>query len=227
MQELTLAIFDLDHTLLPLDCSAQWAARMQQLGWVAGAQFRARHAALMAEYGERGLDMQAYLQLTLEPLRGRCAQAVAEAVQQLVDEHLLPAVYAQAWRLLQMHREAGHSLLLVSASEDFLVEPMGRALGFTHIFGVPCARQDGCFTGAPGGPATYAEGKVRCVEAWLAGQQARVRRSYFYSDSHNDLPLLHWVSDPRPTNPNARLQAEAQRLGWPCLWLDPQQAASA
>lgn len=219
MQELTLAIFDLDHTLLPLDCSAQWAARMQQLGWVAGAQFRARHAALMAEYGERGLDMQAYLQLTLEPLRGRCAQAVAEAVQQLVDEHLLPAVYAQAWRLLQTHREAGHSLLLVSASEDFLVEPMGRALGFTHIFGVPCARQDGCFTGAPGGPATYAEGKVRCVEAWLAGQQARVRRSYFYSDSHNDLPLLERVTYPIAVDPDPTLKDIAQARNWDIISL--------
>lgn len=149
---------------------------------------------------------------------------MAEAVQQLVDEHLLPAVYAQAWRLLQTHREADTACWCRPA--DFWSARRAERQA-THILGGPAPPRTACFTGAPGGPGYLCRGQGELCRSLAGGQQARVRRSYFYSDSHNDLPLLHWVSDPRPTNPNARLQAEAQRLGWPCLWLDPQQAASA
>lgn len=220
MQDLTLAIFDLDHTLLADDCSARWAEHMQRLGWVEGEHFAERHAALMADYGERGLDMAAYLELMLAPLVGRHEDEVAAVVAQLIEDRLLPKVYDEGRELIAAHRSAGHQLLLISASEDHLVQPLGRALGFRHIFGVPCERQNGRFTGRAGGLATYAEGKVRCVEAWLAEHGARAVQSYFYSDSHNDLPLLEWVREPRPTNPNARLSLAAQQRGWPCRWLD-------
>ncbi len=219
MEKLTLAIFDLDHTLLAGDCSALWSERMQQLGWVDSAEFRAQHTKLMADYHERGLDMAAYLQLTLAPLAGRPVAEVSVAVEQLLHDSLLPRVYEEGRELIAAHRSAGHELLLISASEEFLVEPLGRALGFTHIYGVPCARNDSRFTGASEGLMTYAEGKVTCVERWLAEQGACAERSYFYSDSHNDLPLLRWASDPRPTNPNPRLTDEALRAGWKCRHL--------
>jgi HAD superfamily hydrolase (TIGR01490 family) len=224
MQALTLAIFDLDHTLLNADCSALWAAHMQQLGWADGERFGRQHAALMADYGERGLDMHAYLELTLAPLIGRRQSEVATQVQRLIATQLLPQVYPEALELIAAHRAAGHSLLLVSASEEFLVRPMGAALGFEHIYGVPCEVRDGRYSGCTQGLLTYAEGKVHCLENWLLRQHAQVQQSYFYSDSHNDLPLLEWVSEPRPTNPNARLLSEAEQRGWPCRWLTPAAA---
>jgi HAD superfamily phosphoserine phosphatase-like hydrolase len=110
--------------------------------------------------------------------------------------------------------------MLVSASEEFLVRPMGLALGFEHIHGVPCEVRAGRYSGRTQGLLTYAEGKVHCLENWLMRQHVEVQQSYFYSDSHNDLPLLEWVSEPRPTNPNARLAAEAERRGWTCRWLN-------
>lgn len=224
MQELTLAIFDLDHTLLDADCSALWSAQMQRLGWVDGEQFGRRHAALMADYGERGLDMHAYLDLTLAPLVGRHQDEVAAAVRELTDSQLLPRVYPEALELIAAHRAAGHTLLLVSASEEFLVRPMGLALGFEHIHGVPCELRDGRYSGRSQGVLTYAEGKVHCLENWLLRHGGQLRQSFFYSDSHNDLPLLEWVSEPRPTNPNARLMFEAERRGWQCRWLTPAAA---
>ena len=93
MQALTLAIFDLDHTLLDADCSAHWAAHMQNLGWADREQFAPQHAALMADYGERGLDMHAYLDLTLAPLVGRSEAEVAREVEQLINTQLLARVY--------------------------------------------------------------------------------------------------------------------------------------
>jgi HAD superfamily hydrolase (TIGR01490 family) len=224
MQALTLAIFDLDHTLLDADCSARWAAHMQDLGWADRHTFAAQHAALMSDYGERGLDMHAYLDLTLAPLAGRSESEVAVEVQRLVDSQLLPRVYPEALELLAAHRAAGHTLLLVSASEEFLVRPMGEALGFQHIHGVPCEVRNGRYSGRSQGLLTYAEGKVHCLENWLLRQHAQVQQSYFYSDSHNDLPLLEWCSQPRPTNPNARLMDEAERRGWDCRWLTPAAA---
>lgn len=220
MQALTLAIFDLDHTLLDADCSVHWAAHMQDLGWADREQFARQHAALMADYGERGLDMHAYLDLTLAPLVGRSEAEVAVEVQRLIAEQLLARVYPEALELIASHRAAGHTLLLVSASEEFLVRPMGLALGFEHIHGVPCEVRGGRYSGRTQGLLTYAEGKVHCLENWLMRQHVEVQQSYFYSDSHNDLPLLEWVSEPRPTNPNARLAAEAERRGWACRWLN-------
>ena len=221
MQALTLAIFDLDHTLLDADCSARWAEHMQALGWADRTQFAQQHAALMADYGERGLDMHAYLDLTLAPLVGRSEAEVAGEVQQLISSQLLPRVYPEALELIAAHRAAGHTLLLVSASEEFLVRAMGAALGFEHVHGVPCELQNGRYSGRSQGLLTYAEGKVHCLENWLLREHAHIQQSYFYSDSHNDLPLLEWVSEPRPTNPNARLTFEAERRGWPCRWLTP------
>lgn len=221
MQALTLAIFDLDHTLLDADCSALWAAHMQALGWVDRQVFARQHAALMADYEERGMDMHAYLELTLAPLAGRRQTEVASEVQRLLGSQCLPRVYPEALALIAEHRAAGHTLLLLSASEEFLVRPMGAALGFEHVYGIPCEVSEGRYSGRPQGLLTYAEGKVHCLENWLLRQQADVQQSYFYSDSHNDLPLLEWVSDPRPTNPNARLTAEAERRGWACRWLTP------
>ena len=220
MQALTLAIFDLDHTLLDADCSARWAAHMQDLGWADREQFARQHAELMADYGERGLDMHAYLDLTLTPLVGRSEAEVAHEVEQLIRTQLLARVYPEALELIASHRAAGHTLLLVSASEEFLVRPMGAALGFEHVHGVPCEVLGGRYSGRSHGLLTYAEGKVHCLENWLLRHNAQLQQSYFYSDSHNDLPLLEWVSEPRPTNPNARLTAEAERRGWACRWLN-------
>jgi HAD superfamily hydrolase (TIGR01490 family) len=160
----------------------------------------------------------------LAPLAGRSESEVAVEVQRLVDSQLLPRVYPEALELLAAHRAAGHTLLLVSASEEFLVRPMGEALGFQHIHGVPCEVRNGRYSGRSQGLLTYAEGKVHCLENWLLRQHAQVQQSYFYSDSHNDLPLLEWCSQPRPTNPNARLMDEAERRGWDCRWLTPAAA---
>ena len=224
-----LAIFDLDHTLLAGDCSQLWGEHMQRLGWVEAQAFAAAHQALMADYHERGLDMQAYLALTLAPLAGRSEREVTAEVALFVQEHIVPRLYAQSWDLLDQHRRAGDELLLISASEDFLVAPIGRALGFRHIFGVPCERSDGRFTGRGAGEPTYGQGKVHCLERWLASRGQHAAHSVFYSDSHNDLPLLEWVSQPVPTNPNAQLRQIAAARGWACLQLDqpPRRRAQA
>ena len=219
MQALTLAIFDLDHTLLDADCSVHWAAHMQDLGWADREQFARQHAALMADYGERGLDMHAYLDLTLAPLVGRSEAEVAVEVQRLIAEQLLARVYPEALELIASHRAAGHTLMLVSASEEFLVRPMGLALGFEHIHGVPCEVRAGRYSGRTQGLLTYAEGKVHCLENWLMRQHVEVQQSYFYSDSHNDLPLMQKVKTPIAVDPDDKLRAHASAQGWTILSL--------
>ncbi|MCJ8170525.1 HAD family hydrolase [Atopomonas sediminilitoris] len=232
MPRANLAIFDLDHTLLEGDCSQLWGEHMQRLGWVEPVAFAQAHQALMADYQERGLDMQAYLALTLAPLQGRCVREVQMEVGLFVQEHIVPRLYRDTWDLLAEHRMAGDQLLLISASEDFLVAPIGRALGFSpsNTFGVPCEQRDGCFTGQGAGEPTYGVGKVHCLERWLAQQPFSVADSTFYSDSHNDLPLLEWVSQPVATNPNPQLAALASARHWPQRWLDqplPRRRAAA
>lgn len=218
MQQKTLAIFDLDHTLIAADSSQLWFEHMLHLGW-ANAELKAQHQQLMLAYEQRSLDMQAYLQLSLAPLRGRVVAEVEAQVQALLEKQLLALLYPGVFELLAQHREQGHVLLLLSASEDFLVEPWQGILNLDDAIGVETQRRQGRFTGEAGARISYGDGKIQALQAWLAQQPWHMADSYFYSDSHNDLPLLQWVGHPRPTHANPLLAAEAAHQGWPMLAL--------
>ncbi|WLD59147.1 HAD-IB family hydrolase [Salinispirillum sp. LH 10-3-1] len=225
MGPITLAIFDLDHTLISLDSSAAWWGFMQELGWVSDPAAQHRHAELMQQYDEGLLDMRDYLKLTLAPLKGRAVGDVERLAQQFVHQRLLHALLPGARALIERHRAAGHHLVLNSASEYFVVEPWGTFLGFDTVFGVPVQQREGLYTGCPEVDITYREGKVLTVQRWLAQEGLAVADCYAYSDSHNDLPLLEFASHPCAVNPNELLRAEAEARGWPVMSLTPTASA--
>ena len=219
MAEQRLAIFDLDHTLLPIDSDFAWGQFLCRTGAVDTYYFELCNTEFYKQYQAGTLNAVEYLEFALEALMPFSAEQLATMHAQYMREVIAPAVQPAALRLLSRHKN--DLLLMITATNRFITEPIAQALGFTHLIAAqPEFSPDGRITGKLIGTPTSGQGKVTHLQAWLAQRGTTLdsfERSYFYSDSHNDLPLLELVSHPIATNPDPILAAHAQARGWPVL----------
>ncbi len=219
-----LALFDLDHTLLPLDSDYEWGEFTIRIGWRDAAEFGARNAAFFADYQAGKLNVPDYVRFATEAVRERGPVQAAAAHERFMREVIAPAIRPEAQALLQKHRDAGDEILIITATNEFVTRPIAQALGVSELLALELERgPDGWYTGEIRGEPTMREGKVRHMERWLAARGlgwADVDAT-FYSDSMNDVPLLEAVDHPIATNPDARLRALAHERGWPILDLFP------
>lgn len=215
-----LALFDLDDTLLDGDCSDRWNLWMIEQGWISDADaFMARAEQMHQAYHAGKLKLEEYLAMTLAPLRGRRVKDVQKEVERFVATHLQPRIFEQAWACLEAHRQAGDTLLLISASSRHLVEPIATTLGIRHVLAVELSVERGIneearYTGSSEGIFSYRGGKVLRLKQWLTEQQITPSHTTFYSDSRNDLPLLQYVDCPVAVNPDPVLAEVASVEGW-------------
>jgi HAD superfamily hydrolase (TIGR01490 family) len=215
-----LALFDLDHTLLPLDSDYEWGVFTTRIGWTDPQDFGRRNDAFFADYQSGTLNVHDYVRFATEAVRERGAQAADEAHAQFMREVITPAIRPAARALLQAHREAGDEIVIVTATNEFITRPIAQALGVDELLAVRLARDaSGWITGEIDGHPTMREGKVLRMQQWLEqrGLDWGGVESTFYSDSMNDVPLLEKVDHPVATNPDARLRALAQQRGWRIL----------
>lgn len=213
-----LALFDLDHTLIATDSSAQWWHYMSETGWLKKeSALHHQHAQMMAEYDHGVLDMHDYLKLTLAPLVGKEYQQVSQTAEAFVQQHLFKQLYPMAQQLIREHQQAGRRVVIVSASEDFLVRPWQQLLAIDAAIGIEIETQQGFITGQARTPLSYREGKVAVINRWLAEQGISASDCYAYSDSHNDIAMLEFASHPVATNPNQQLKARALVSDWPIM----------
>ncbi|KQO23799.1 HAD family phosphatase [Acidovorax sp. Leaf78] len=229
---LRLALFDLDHTLLPLDSDYEWGEFTIRIGWNDPVEFARRNGEFYAHYQAGTLNVHDYVRFATEAVRLRGPEASAAAHAQFMREVIGPAIKPQARDLVRQHQAAGDTVLIVTATNEFVTRPIAHALGVADdaLLAVQLALDPltGWYTGEIDGVPTMREGKVRRMEEWLAAHQlgwADVD-STFYSDSMNDVPLLEKVNHPVATNPDPRLRALAQERGWRILDLFPQTEAS-
>ncbi|MFT4192969.1 MAG: HAD family hydrolase [Comamonas sp.] len=215
-----LALFDLDHTLLPLDSDHAWGQYTVKIGWRDAEGFARRNDAFYQQYKNGTLDIHDYIQFATEAIRER-GQAAAEAAREgFMAEVIAPAIRPAARALLQHHREAGDRIVIVTATNAFVTRPIATALGVADLIAIELEQgsgEAGWLTGRIAGTPSFREGKITRVEQWLAAQGldwGAVGHSVFYSDSMNDLPLLERVDEPVATNPDERLRALAQARGW-------------
>jgi len=212
----SLALFDLDETLISCDCSSQWSNYMIKQGWVEDTRtFLQRNEELIQQYAVGEMDLADYMHLTLAPLRGRRQEDVARLVNQFVEEIIAPCVYPAAWECLAQHRANGDRIVIISASGEHLVTPIARYLGVDESLSIGVVIQEECFTGLTQGVMSYREGKVIRLLELINQDTAQLRNASFYSDSNNDLPLLSQVGRPIVVNPDAILLQHAQQAGWP------------
>lgn len=218
-----LALFDLDHTLLPIDSDFEWGQFLCRVGAVDAAQFKRRNEEFFAQYQAGTLDPVEYLEFSLGTLASFEPERLAELQQQYMTEVVMPNILPAARALLQKHLDAGDLVAIVTATNHFVVAPIAQAFGVEHLIAaMPERDAAGRITGRLLGTPTQGEGKIVHTKAWLEklGHSLDSFESvHFYSDSHNDLPLLSIVSHPIATNPNAKLSEHATAQGWPLIHL--------
>ena len=215
-----LALFDLDHTLLPIDSDYSWGEYTLDIGWCDPVHFKTRNDEFFAQYQAGALDVHAYVRFATEAIRLRGRAAAEAAREDFMRDVIRPAIRPEALALVQAHREAGEQLVMVTATNEFVTRPIADLFGIEALVAVELARDDtGWITGEIEGVPTMREGKVTRMGQWLAERGldwSRVEAT-FYSDSPNDLPLLERVRHPVATNPDPRLRRVALERGWRVL----------
>lgn len=215
-----LALFDLDHTLLPIDSDYAWGVFTQAIGWTDPVVFKRRNDEFYEHYKAGTLDIHQYVRFATDAVRRKGPEEAAVAHLRFMREVVQPNLLQPALALVRQHQQAGDEVVIVTATNEFITRPIAGAFGVPELIAVELERDaGGWITGEIRGVPSARAGKVTRVEQWLAAG----RRSWadvettFYSDSLNDLPLLEQVDHPVATNPDDRLRALAQQRGWRIL----------
>lgn len=218
-----LALFDLDHTLIPLDSDHEWGEFLVRHGHVDAAAFKRSNDDFYAQYCAGVLDPVEYLEFALGTLAQFTRPQLDAMHAQFMEEVITPVIHPQALALVKRHQDAGDVVAIITATNRFVTAPIARVFNVEHLIAaVPEEDATGRPTGKLLGVPTSGRGKVVHMHDWLNKLEtpfASYDSSHFYSDSHNDIPLLTVVSHPIATNPNAVLTSHAQSHGWPLLHL--------
>ncbi|MEC6798474.1 HAD family hydrolase [Photobacterium sp. S4TG1] len=208
-----LAIFDLDETLIAADSARLWNHFLVEKGLAPSSLLTHEHA-MMAAYTKGSLDMDNYMTITLEPLKGKTPHTIKQLVDEFIRVVITPAIYPQALDRIEWHRKRGDHILIISATGEHLVKPIATALGIDDVIAIEIEQNNGVYTGKTTGILSFKEGKVERLKLWLQQQDQYYKGSYGYSDSINDLPLLSRVNKPFAVNPDPTLAMHAQMQEW-------------
>lgn len=231
LNQARLALFDLDHTLLPLDSDYQWADFMARTGRAGDPAAALRqNEELMERYNAGELTAEESTGFMLGLLARHDPAELALWHEEYMQSIIRPAILPQAIALVREHLRAGDLCAIVTATNQFVTAPIARAFGVPHLLATDAEYVAGRYTGRVAGITCFREGKILRVDAWLAAQGLRLRdfaESYFYSDSINDIPLLEAVTHPVACNPSAPLRAHAREKGWRAMDLFAEQQDAA
>ena len=219
LEKQSLAIFDLDNTLLGGDSDHAWGEFLIQQGLVDADEHRQRNDLFYADYQDGSLDINAYLKFALQPITGQSPSELAPLQQTFLQQMIEPMRLSKADALLDTHRNQGDQLLIITATNDFITRPIANWLGVNHLLACQAEIVNGCYTGRAVGTPCFQQGKVIRLQEWLQDKAFDLSQATFYSDSCNDLPLLEAVGKPVAVDADDRLRAHAQKYGWKCISL--------
>ena len=214
---MALAIFDLDHTLLNGDSDYLWGEYMVANNIVNHAEYQRLNQSFQEDYHRGELDNDRYLQFALHPLTQHPVESLHNWRKDYIENWIKPIVAAGAPALLDRHRQRGDTLIIISATNYFITEPIAELLEIPNLLATRPEIIANRYTGRYLGVPTFREGKVTALNNWLKNSPHSLLNSYFYSDSINDLPLLEQVSHPVAVNPDEALSRIAQQRNWPIL----------
>ena len=217
MTPVDLALFDLDHTLLDGDSDSLWGRYLVHQGVLDGEEYRRMSAKYHAAYVSGELDIHEFLAFGLRPLTDHSRGQLEAWRVGFVQECILPRIPAASRELLARH--ASHTRIIITATNSFITAPIAAEFGVAHLLATDPEEVDGRYTGRVAGVPCFREGKVAKLQAWLEERGHVAGEAWFYSDSHNDLPLLEQVTHPTAVNPDEVLARVARERGWPVMQL--------
>ena len=223
---MSLAIFDLDNTLLGDDSDYLWGQFLVQQNLVDGDFYARENQRFYEDYKSGTLDIFEFLTFSLKPLRKHSREKLSALHRQFMQEVIRPVMLPAAQLLLEKHRAQGDTLLIITATNSFITGPIAEALGVENIIATDPEIIDDRYTGQVDGTPCFQSGKVERLKIWLTAQQENLANSWFYSDSHNDLPLLELVTHPVAVDPDETLADHARSKGWPIISLRGEIPAS-
>jgi HAD superfamily hydrolase (TIGR01490 family) len=219
-----LALFDLDHTLLPIDSDHSWGVFTSTIGWTDPVDFNRKNDEFFAHYRAGTLDIREYVRFATDAIRRQGAINSEAAHAHFMRDVVQPVIKEQALALVREHLQSDDEVIIVTATNEFVTRPIAQAFGVTELIAVELERDTaaggtGWITGEIKGVASIREGKVTRFEQWLAEHQLRWAdvETTFYTDSLNDLSLMEKVTHPVATNPDERLREIATQRGWRIL----------
>ncbi|MAZ67025.1 MAG: HAD-IB family hydrolase [Kangiellaceae bacterium] len=215
---MALAIFDLDNTLLCGDSDHLWGEFIAEND-IVDESYMKRNDAFLEAYQEGRLDILNYLEFCLEPLASHELATLNQWHQQFMEQKIKPIILPAGLSLISQHRERGDYILIITATNSFVTSPIAKALDVDDIIATEPELVNGRYTGKVNGTPSFQAGKIIRLEQWLQANPHSLDGSYFYSDSHNDIPLLEKVSHPVAVDPDAQLQAIATQQDWPVISL--------
>jgi HAD superfamily hydrolase (TIGR01490 family) len=219
---LNLALFDLDNTILAGDSDYNWSRFLIQEGYLDGAIHAEKNEKFYADYKAGTLDIYAFVEFQFKPLARNPRTVLNQLLKKYIEEVIKPMITEKARALVKRHQDEGDLIIVITATNSFITKPIAELFGIENLIGTDPEEKEGEFTGKVSGLPSFKEGKVTRLEAWLKGKNlslASFEKSYFYSDSHNDLPLMQKVTHPVAVDSDDVLSEYAQSKGWPQISL--------
>jgi HAD superfamily hydrolase (TIGR01490 family) len=215
----SLAIFDLDNTLIADDSDYLWGQFLVDQGIVDKAQYEQANAKFYEDYRQGTLDIVEFLNFSLHPLTQHPVEQLYQWRLQFVQQVIVPILLKPAQQLVDKHKERGDTLLVITATNRFVTEPIVQLYGIDNLLATSPELINGRYTGKFTGIPCFREGKVTLLQEWLKTSTETLHGSWFYSDSHNDLPLLNLVTHPVAVDPDEKLAAVATSANWDIISL--------
>lgn len=216
---MSLAIFDLDNTLLNGDSDHAWGEFLCEKGVVDSEVYREANDYFYVQYKNGTLDIMEFLEFALKPLKDNEPDTLQQLHDEFMQTKIQPMMLEKAATLLQKHRDQGDFLLIITATNRFVTGPIAEHLGVDDTLATDPEQIDGRYTGKVAGTPCFQDGKVKRLHAWLENNSHSLEGSYFYSDSINDKPLLDLVTNPVAVDPDELLKQAAEENGWPIISL--------
>ncbi|MDQ7090120.1 MAG: HAD family hydrolase [Methylococcales bacterium] len=216
---MSLAIFDLDNTLISDDSDYLWGQFLVDQGLVDKDYYEAENAKFYDDYKRGDLDITEFLHFSLKPLSQHPFEQLLIWREQFMREIIQPVLLKSAQALVDKHRSRGDTLLVITATNRFVTELIVKHYGIDNLLATTPEFKQGRYTGEVEGIPCFQEGKVLLLEEWLKTSPETLAGSFFYSDSHNDLPLLNKVDYPIAVDPDEKLHAAATQSNWDIISL--------
>lgn len=220
---MSLAIFDLDNTLLADDSDYLWGQFLVDQKIVDADYYAQENERFYQEYKQGQLDILEFLNFSLKPLADNTLEDLYQWRSQFITEVIRPILLVPAQELISKHKQRGDTLLVITATNQFVTEPIVKLYGIEHLLATTPELTTTRYTGRVAGTPCFQEGKVIRLQEWLKETGNDLQDSWFYSDSHNDLPLLKQVAHPVAVNPDASLKYYAEQQNWPIISLREEQ----